>query len=148
MIKFLFLLLLASCTSKVPTIRSSYLLATSDDFLVSNIYVNPVKVQSKNSEVEVRYDLIIKNLKNIPRRVDLRRSIIGNQFLTIPLNCQTYEGQEKYLTIQPNSTFKVECKANLTKNFVPNGDSKLDINISLEKYAVGFKYIVRAEDFE
>lgn len=84
MIKFILLLFVLSCTSKAPTIRSSYQLSTVDNFLISNLYVNPVKVNSKNSQVEIKYDLIIKNLKNAQRNVNLTRSMIGNKFSAIP----------------------------------------------------------------
>lgn len=146
--KLILLLLAVSCANHIPTLRSSYELGNVDDFLISNIYVNPVEVDSNERGVHIKYDLIVKNLKNSTRKVDLNRSLIGNQFAVVPLNCQSYENREKAFSVQANATFKIECTATIGKNSVHSGDAKLDVAVSLEKSAAIFRYVVRAEDFK
>jgi hypothetical protein len=146
--KIIILLLAISCANKVPTLRSSYQLGTIDDFLISNIYVNPEKVEEVPAGIKIKYNLIVKNLKTTTRTIDLSRSVIGNEYFIVPLKCLSFHSQLKNFKVEGKETFKIECEAVITKNSLHSGDSKLELAISLEKSAAIFKYLVRAEDFK
>lgn len=144
-----FLLFLASCTSlyRIPTIRSPYSLTTNNGFIVSNIYTNPTDLEKDGTDVIIKYDLIVKNAIEQTRDINLTDATMAFRTTTLPMNCVSFEKKEKIFKVTSQETFRIQCSAKI-KNQGNMGDTKMLIQIPLEKSFGNFTYIVRSEDFQ
>ncbi len=146
----LLLLVLSSCTSfnrVPPTIRSPYSLTTNNGFIISNIYSNPADLERNRNNIIVKYDLIIKNATNDIRDINLQKATVDFRTITIPLKCSSFEKKEESFKVNAQETFRIQCEAKI-KNQGNPGDTKMLIQIPLDKTFTTFGYIVRAEDFQ
>lgn len=144
-----FLLVLCSCSSwyRIPTIRSPYSLSTNNGFLVSNIYTNPTQLDKDGKDVIVKYDLVVKNATDQTRDINLEQATIAFRTTTLPMNCLSFEKKEKVFKINSLETFRIQCNVKII-NQGNIGDTKMLIQIPLEKSFANFTYIVRSEDFQ
>ena len=145
--KLICLLLISSCASWLPTIRSPYSLTTNNNFIVSNIYTNPTNLERDNHDLIIKYDLIVKNIAPSDRALDVKDATINYRETVIPMNCKKFDTKETTFKVRPEETFRLQCEG-LVKNTKNLGDTKMIIQIPLEKSFAIFTYVVRSEDFQ
>lgn len=142
------LLVLSSCTHLfIPTIRTPYELRTKDEFLITNIYTDPTRLKVENSGVEIQYDIIVKNLSERNRTIDLTKALVLNKERPYPMPCKSFKEESHQFEVKPNQHFRILCYAKVPQ-IKHQGDAKLIIAIPLEKEPVLFTYIVRAEELK
>lgn len=140
-------MLLSSCASWIPTIRSPYSLTTNNNFIVSNIYTNPTNLDREDQNLKIKYDLIVKNIASTERSLDFKDATIGFRETVIPMSCKKYDTKETSFKVRAEETFRLQCEG-LVKNTKNLGDTKMIIQIPLEKSFAIFTYVVRSEDFQ
>ncbi len=142
------MLLLASCAYHVPTIRTPYELTTQNGFIVSNIYTNPVKLESTDKGLEIEYDIIVKNLAQNERLIDLDGASLVSKEKALPMKCHSFQDKKESFKVAANETFRIQCKGTLHKFSDTRSDAKLYIAIPLDGQLTKFSYIVRAEELQ
>lgn len=142
------LLLLASCAYHVPTIRTPYELTTHNGFIVSNIYTNPVKLDHTDEGLEIEYDIVVKNLAQYVRDIDLDGASLVSREKATPMQCRSFNDKKEYFKVAANETFRIQCKGTLHKLKNTRSDAKLYIAIPLGGQLTKFSYIVRAEELQ
>lgn len=142
------MLIVCGCTFQFPASKTLYTLNTKDEFLISNMYSNSFKLEKKGKEVELTYDIVLKNLKDSERSINLESSQALNKAQIIPLNCLRYNSDQKVFKIKPQEQARILCSGILNKNITSSGDTKLIITIPLENESASFLYLVREEDFK
>ncbi|MCM2350697.1 MAG: hypothetical protein NDI69_11810 [Bacteriovoracaceae bacterium] len=147
---FLLLPILMACSSERSFVRSEYQVFHVDEFLISNAYVHPTELQAKQQVLRFNYPLIMKNLMNFERQIDLTESFIMIGLRKIPIFCQTLQKKETEFTIGSEETLAINClvQVNKAEGIFQVSDYKAMIEIPLEKRPVQFLYLLRAEDFQ
>ena len=151
MLKFLLLFpLFIGCSSRLPIVRSEYQLMKVDDFLITNSYVNPTELEERKEGPFFKYQLMVKNLKASPRKMNLSESFLMIGLRKIPLKCQRLSGKEVIFIASANETFSIMCETQLNnaEGMFQVSDYKALIDIPLEKESVQFTYLFRVEDFQ
>ena len=143
-------LLLVACSHKVPTRRNDFRLITQDGFLFSNIYVNPTELQKDNEQIRIDYSIVIKNLTNKERLINLNGASIMIGLRTVPISCLSHKTKQESFPIAPNETLGIDCKIRLNKQegAFQIGDFKSLVEIPLDSTKARFTYLLRVEDFE
>lgn len=143
------LLLLISCSSQVPTNRSEYRLLNLDGFLVSNIYVNPSDIYQDKNQIKFDYKIIVKNITNAERVIDLHGAFIMIGLRSVPISCTSKRDEPKFV-IRAQETMGIDCKVLLNKQegVFQISDYKSMIEIPLDTTKARFAYVLRAEDFQ
>lgn len=137
---------LLSCTTAPPTVRSPYQLMRINDFLISNVYVSPEEVNSTTEGVRFSYDLLIKNLQDSPRNLNLEGSAVMIDKIKTPVECFKFKTELKMIELKGDETLKVSCTVKV-KNPGAVGDVRAIIGIPLQKETALFTYLLRSEDF-
>ncbi|WP_408099142.1 hypothetical protein ACJVC5_09540 [Peredibacter sp. HCB2-198] len=144
------ILLLAACTHKVPTNRSDFRLINQDGFLISNIYVNPVELESEDERILIDYKIVVKNQTDKSRLINLNGAFIMIGLRTVPIGCASHEKKQEQFTMTPGQTVAIDCKILLNKQegVFQISDYKSLIEIPLDNTKARFTYLLRAEDFQ
>ena len=128
MLHCLLLGLALSCVKNIQ-VRSPYKLQKIDDYLVSNIYNNPslLRDSSKNLKYKIHYDIIVKNLRNTEREINLAKSSFQLLNETFPLNCVKRDSSLSTIPIASGAQVRIVCDAKLEIK-----KSDVDRNASIE----------------
>lgn len=144
------LLVAAGCHLRYPPLRSEYRLHRSDDFILSNIYVHPLQIQEVKDHLKIDYSLLVKNMKEIQREVNLKGASIRIGLRNVPITCIRFQTEEVAFTMRPLETISIKCDITIHKGegMFQIKDYKALIEIPLEKEKALFTYLLRAEDFQ
>lgn len=144
------LLLLGACSHRVPTRRNDFRLIKQDGFLFSNIYVNPTELKKDSEQIRIDYSVVVKNLTNKERLINLNGASMMIGLRTVPIACFSHHTKQESFPIAPNQTMGIDCKIRLNKQegVFQIGDFKSLVEIPLDTTKARFTYLLRAEDFE
>ncbi|WPU66232.1 hypothetical protein [Peredibacter starrii] len=144
------LIVLVACTHRVPTRRNDFRLIKQDGFLFSNIYVNPTELKKDSERIHIDYFVVVKNLEDRARLINLDGATITIGLRTVPIACSSHAKNQMSFSLAPSETMGIDCKIELKKQegVFQIGDFKSVIQIPLEESKARFTYLLRAEDFE
>lgn len=144
------LFFVVACSHRVPTNRNEYHLISQDEFIISNIYVDPTEITREKTTLSFDYKIIVKNLSASPRIVNLHGAIIMIGLRTVPIFCRTHHKNEERFAIASRETIGIDCKVILNKQegIFQISDYKSVIEIPLDTTKARFAYLLRAEDFK
>lgn len=149
-IHILLLFVLVACSSRMPFVRSEYLVLHVDEFIVSNAYVHPTQIDRDEVHLSFSYRVIIKNQMNFSRNMDLANSTIMIGLRKLPISCKTLRHGLIKFEMKAEETLAVDClvKINKAEGIFQVSDYKAIIEVPLEKKVAQFPYLLRAEDFQ
>lgn len=142
--------LLMGCAGSLPVVRSDYQLMRVNDFLITNSYVNPSELEKRKEGPFFKYQLMVKNLKDTSREINLSESFVMIGLRKISLNCRSLSNKETSFTVGPGETFSVLCETHLNnaEGMFQVSDYKALVDIPLEGQSVQYAYLFRVEDFQ
>jgi len=146
--KFLLMLLIASCSSYFPPIRGQYTLTTLNHFMISNMYVNPANLEKQNGQLLINYDVIVKNVDNKSHDIDLGKSAIKIAEQSFPMECHRYNNHDNKFSLDAGGQTRILCLARINKANFPLSDYQTILEIPLDHDIAKFEYLIRAEDFK
>lgn len=143
------LLLFISCSNQVPTNRTDYRLQNLNGFIISNIYVHPDRIYEDKHQIKFEYKIIVKNITNTERPINLNGAFIMIGLRSVPIAC-TSKRDEPQFVISAHETMGIDCKILLNKQegVFQISDFKSMIEIPLDSVKARFAYLLRAEDFQ
>lgn len=112
------------------------------------MYVNPANLEKSDGQLLVSYDVIVKNIDSTPHQINLTKSIIRVSKREFPMDCNSFEGNQKEFELKANEQARFVCLAEINKNEFPRSDYESIIEIPLDQDLAKFAYLLRAEDFE
>lgn len=150
-ILLLLVFIIGGCTKFTTRMRVKPTLEFENGLLISNSQTNPYKFQlNDRGELVINYKVILKNTIETPVNVNLEKSYYQANEEQKGLNCATFKGASKEVTLKKDEQAGIVCSALI----VPNSANKLQLNdtdiklvLLINSKPYSFDYRVFAEEF-
>jgi hypothetical protein len=151
--RLLILLLLASCSSKTITPRTSLVMGELSSFLYSNGATHPLNSieQAGKNKFEISYSVIVKNKSLDQKNLNISNSSITLNEQETPINCSFFNSNKKMSVLPKEGLSEIQCKFIVSANEANQLESKDTIGkiqIGLNDENIYFDYKFKIEDFK
>lgn len=140
-----------SCSRFDIKLRTKPVLVKKNDLVISNTQNNPYAFTKENELLKINYKIVLKNIGNDTKMINLTESYISANNENSKLNCEHLIKQKQNFELAPNEMATIACQAKITPNNNNNlklKDTDLVLGVNfMPDLTLNFNYRVFAEEF-